>query len=46
MFGAVQCTFVCDFSWDDVMNVEGKKSIKYLVKTYICNAVKNIIINI
>lgn len=41
MFGAVQCM------WDDVLNVEVKqKQMKSLVKTYICNVIKNIIINI
>lgn len=47
MFGAVQCTSKFDFSWDDVINVEGKqKPMKYLVKSYICNVIRNITTNI
>lgn len=41
MFGAVSCM------WDDVLNVELiQRQMKSLVKTYICNVIKTIIINI
>lgn len=47
MFGAVQCTCIFDFSWNDVINVEGKQiPMKYLIKSCICNVLKNIITNI